>query len=117
VIPDAHTDFIFAAIADELGFVGAVGMLLLFVVFAWRGMAIAARCTDGFSKLLAFGLAAVFALQTIIIVGGVVRLLPLTGQTLPFVSYGGSSVLANFLVLGLLLRISDRSRRAGSGGG
>jgi cell division protein FtsW (lipid II flippase) len=109
LIPDAHTDYIFAVAGDELGFVGAAALLTLFIVFAWRGFAIAARCHDGFSKLLAFGLAAVFALQTIIIIGGVVRLLPLTGQTLPFVSYGGSSVLVNFIVVALLLRISHRA--------
>ena len=109
LIPDAQTDFIFAVIADELGFVGAVGLLLLFVVFAWRGFAIAAACRDGFSKLLAFGLSAVFAMQAIIIVGGVVRLLPLTGQTLPFVSYGGSSLLANWLLVGLLLMVSHQA--------
>ncbi len=106
LIPDAQTDFVFAVIADELGFVGAVGILMLFVVFAWRGFAIAAACRDGFSKLLAFGLSAVFAMQAIIIVGGVVRLLPLTGQTLPFVSYGGSSLLANWLLVALLLMVS-----------
>ncbi|MCW2924432.1 MAG: Lipid flippase FtsW [Thermoleophilia bacterium] len=106
LIPDAQTDFVFAVIADELGFVGAAGILLLFVAFAWRGFAIAAACRDGFSKLLAFGLSAVFAMQAIVIVGGVVRLLPLTGQTLPFVSYGGSSLLANWLLVGLLLMVS-----------
>ncbi|MCW2956335.1 MAG: cell cycle protein [Thermoleophilia bacterium] len=110
IIPDAQTDFVFAVIANELGFVGAVGMLLCFVVFAWRGFAVAAECRDGFSKLLAFGLAAVFAMQTIIIVGGIVRLLPLTGQTLPFVSYGGSSLLANWLLVGLLLMVSHHGR-------
>lgn len=106
LIPDAQTDFIFAVIADELGFVGAVGLLMCFVVFTWRGFSIAASCRDGFSKLLAFGLSAVLAMQAIVIVGGVVRLLPLTGQTLPFVSYGGSSLLANWLLVGLLLMIS-----------
>jgi cell division protein FtsW (lipid II flippase) len=124
LIPDAQTDFIFAVIGDELGFVGAVGVLLCFVVFAWRGFAIAAACRDGFSKLLAFGLSAVFAMQAIIIVGGVVRLLPLTGQTLPFVSYGGSSLLANWLLIGLLLMVSHHGaveaqgppRRASIGG-
>jgi cell division protein FtsW len=108
-------------VADELGFVGAVGLLLCFVVFAWRGFHIAATCRDGFSKLLAFGLSAVFAMQAIIIVGGVVRLLPLTGQTLPFVSYGGSSLLANWLLVGLLLMVShhgvvERRREAGTAG-
>lgn len=109
LIPDAQTDFVFAIIADELGFVGAVAILMVYVVFAWRGFAIAAACRDGFSKLLAFGLSAVFAIQAIIIVGGVVRLLPLTGQTLPFVSYGGSSLLANWLLVGLLLIISHHA--------
>lgn len=109
LIPDAQTDFVFAVIADELGFVGAVGLLMLFVVFAWRGFAIAAACRDGYSKLLAFGLSAVFAMQAIIIVGGVVRLLPLTGQTLPFVSYGGSSLLANWVLVALLLMISHHA--------
>jgi cell division protein FtsW (lipid II flippase) len=119
LIPDAQTDFVFAVIGDELGFVGAIGILLVFVVFAWRGFHIAAACRDGFSKLLAFGLSAVFAMQAIIIVGGVVRLLPLTGQTLPFVSYGGSSLLANWLLVGLLLMIShhgasERAREVGA---
>jgi cell division protein FtsW (lipid II flippase) len=109
IIPDAQTDFVFAVISNELGFAGAVGVLLLFVVFAWRGFAIAAAAHDGFSKLLAFGLSAVFAMQAIIIVGGVVRLLPLTGQTLPFVSYGGSSLLANWLLVGLLLMVSHHT--------
>lgn len=109
LIPFAHTDFVFAALADEVGFVGAVGVLLVYIVVAWRGFSIAARSRDGFSKLLAFGLATIFALQVIVIVGGVVRLLPLTGQTLPFMSYGGSSVLANFLLIGLLLVISHRT--------
>ena len=109
LIPDAQTDFVFAVLADELGFVGGVAVLLCYVVLAWRGMTIAAACRDGFSKLLAFGLSAVFALQAIIIVGGVVRLLPLTGQTLPFVSYGGSSLLANWLLVGLLLMVSQQA--------
>ena len=109
LIPFAETDYVFAVIANELGFVGAVGILLLYVVFAWRGFAIAASCRDGFSKLLAFGLSAVFAMQAIVIVGGVVRLLPLTGQTLPFISYGGSSLLANWLLVGLLLMVSHHA--------
>jgi cell division protein FtsW (lipid II flippase) len=109
LIPDAQTDFVFAIISDELGFVGGVALLLVNVVLAWRGFAIAAACRVGFSKLLAIGLSAVFAMQAIIIVGGVVRLLPLTGQTLPFVSYGGSSLLANWLLIGLLLIISHHA--------
>jgi cell division protein FtsW (lipid II flippase) len=120
VIPDAHTDFIIAALGAEIGWLGVVGVLLVYLVITWRGLVIAAQCTDGFSKLLAFGLTTVFAMQSIIIVGGVVRLLPLTGQTLPFVSYGGSSILANFLVITLLLMLSHTQRaqqlRPASGG-
>jgi cell division protein FtsW (lipid II flippase) len=114
LIPAAHTDFIFAALADELGLVGGIGLLLVYVLVAWRGLAISIAARDGFTKLLAFGLTATFALQSVIIVGGVVRLLPLTGQTLPFVSYGGSSILANFILVGLLLAISNRARAAGA---
>jgi cell division protein FtsW (lipid II flippase) len=109
IVPDLQTDFIFAAIGDEMGFIGAAGLLIVYALITWRGFAIATRANDGFTKLLAFGLTATFALQTAIIVGGVVRLLPLTGQTLPFVSYGGSSVLANFLLVGILLALSHEA--------
>lgn len=109
--PELKTDFIFVPIATELGLVGAVAVLLLFLMFVYRGLVIAQRATDGFSKLLAGGLAAAFAVQTFLIVGGVTRLIPLTGITLPFLSYGGSSVLSNFLLVALLLRISDHSNR------
>ncbi len=111
VIPDAHTDFIFAVIGNEMGMVGAVGVLALYMLFSWRGFAIARDASDGFLRLLAFGLTTTFALQTIIIIGGVVRMLPLTGQTLPFISYGGSSILANFIMLALLMTISHHSRK------
>ena len=109
VIPNLETDFIFSAIASDLGYVGGIAVLLLFLVLVARGFAIAARATDGFSKLLAGGLTAVLALQTILIVGGVIRLVPLTGVTLPFMSYGGSSVVVNFGLVALLLLISHRS--------
>ena len=82
-------DFIFAAVANELGLLGAIGIILCYLVFTWRGFHIAVYAPDGFSKLLAAGLTAAFALQTFIIIGGVTRLIPLTGITLPFVSYGG----------------------------
>lgn len=111
VIPDVHTDFIFTAIGADLGWIGSMMTIMLFLTVSWRGFHIATRCTDGFSTLLAFGLAATFALQTAIIIGGVVRLVPLTGQTLPFVSYGGSSILANSLLIGLLLVISHNTAR------
>jgi cell division protein FtsW len=97
-------------VATELGYVGGVGLLLGFLVLIQRGLVIAAAATDGFSKLLAGGLTATLGLQAILIVGGVVRLIPLTGVTLPFMSYGGSSVVTNFGIVALLLVISHRSR-------
>jgi cell division protein FtsW (lipid II flippase) len=109
VVPDMPTDFIFAAVANELGLLGGVGLLLCYLVFTWRGFTIAVRATDGFSKLLAAGLSVTFAVQTFLIVGGVTRLIPLTGITLPFVSYGGSSLLANLMLVALLLMVSHRT--------
>lgn len=117
VVPDLQTDFIFAAIANEMGFIGAVAVVLCFLLFFWRGVRIATLAPDGFSKLLAAGLAVAFGLQTFIILGGVTRLIPLTGVTLPFVSYGGSSITANLMLVALLLMVSHRANvvRAGSG--
>jgi cell division protein FtsW (lipid II flippase) len=112
LIPYVKTDFIYSALAQELGLLGASALLLVFMIFAARGMKIALRVDDGFSKLLAAGLTFGFALQTFIIVGGILRLIPLTGITLPFVSYGGSSVVANFLVLAGLLLVSHRANAA-----
>jgi len=109
LIPYINSDFIYSALAQELGLVGAAALLLVFMLFVARGMKIALQADDGFSKLLAAGLTFGFALQTFIIVGGVLRIIPLTGITLPFVSYGGSSVVANFLLLAGLLLISDRA--------
>jgi cell division protein FtsW (lipid II flippase) len=109
LIPYLRTDFIFSAIAQELGLVGAAALLLVFMLFVVRGMRIALRGQDGFSKLLAAGLTFGFALQAFIIVGGVLRVVPLTGITLPFVSYGGTSIVANFLLLAGLLLVSDRA--------
>jgi cell division protein FtsW (lipid II flippase) len=109
LIPFANTDFIYSALAQELGLIGASALLLVFMLFVARGMKIALQVDDGFSKLLASGLTFGFALQTFIIVGGVLRIIPLTGITLPFVSYGGSSVVANFLVLAGLLLVSHRA--------
>ena len=106
-IPYLETDFIYAAIAQEVGLAGAVAVILLYVVFLYRGLRIAMLADDGFSKLLAAGLTAALAVQAFIIIGGVSGLIPLTGITLPFVSYGGSSILANFLLLGLLLVVSN----------
>ena len=109
VVPDLQTDFIFAAIANEIGLLGAAGVILVYVLFMWRGFRIAVWAPDGFSKLLAAGLATAFALQTFIIIGGVTRLIPLTGITLPFVSYGGSSITANLMLVALLLMVSHRT--------
>ncbi len=111
IIPFAQTDFIFSVIANELGLVGAIALVLLYLLLAWRGFRIATAADDGFSKLLAAGLATAVAFQVFVIVGGVIRLLPLTGLTLPFVSYGGSSVTANFAIAGLLLCVSQRANR------
>ncbi|MFN2467367.1 MAG: FtsW/RodA/SpoVE family cell cycle protein [Gaiellaceae bacterium] len=109
LIPDLKTDFIYSALAQELGLVGASALLLVYMLFTLRGFRIALLAEDGFSKLLAAGLTFGFALQTFIIVGGILRLIPLTGITLPFVSYGGSSVVANFVLLAGLLLVSDRA--------
>lgn len=111
ILPAAHTDLIYAVIADELGLFGAAGLVLAYLLFAARGFKTALIAGDGFSKLLAAGLTAVFALQVFVIVGGVTKVIPLTGVTLPFVSYGGSSILANMVLLALLLVVSDRARR------
>ena len=111
LIPGASTDFIFSVISQEIGLIGAAGLLLVYMIFVLRGMRIALLAQDGFSKLLAAGLTFGFALQTFIIVGGVLRVIPLTGITLPLVSYGGSSVVANFLLLAGLLLVSNRANR------
>jgi cell division protein FtsW (lipid II flippase) len=115
LIPAPHTDLIYAVIVNELGLVGACGLILVYMLLVERGFRTAMLATDSFSKLLAAGLSAVFALQVFVIVGGVTKVIPLTGVTLPFVSYGGSSILANFVLLGLLLLVSDRVRRPASG--
>ena len=111
LIPGATTDFIYSVLSQELGLVGAAALVLVYMLFVLRGMRTALLAQDGFSKLLAAGLTFGFALQTFIIVGGILRLIPLTGITLPFVSYGGSSVVANFVLLAGLLLVSNRANR------
>jgi cell division protein FtsW (lipid II flippase) len=112
LIPDLNTDFIFSALAQELGLVGIAALLLVLMLFVVRGFRIALQVDDGFSKLMAAGLTFGFALQTFIIIGGILRLIPLTGITLPFISYGGSSVVANFILLAGLMLVSQRANEA-----
>ena len=111
LLPAAQTDTIYSLIVNEVGLFGACGVILIYLLVAARGFKIALLADDGFSKLLATGLTAVFAIQAFVIIGGVTRVIPLTGVTLPFISYGGSSIVANFVLLALLLLISDRARR------
>jgi cell division protein FtsW (lipid II flippase) len=111
ILPVPESDLIYSVITNELGLVGAAGLLLTYLLFVARGLKVAALARDSFSKLLATGLSFIVALQVFVIVGGVTRVIPLTGVTLPLVAYGGSSVVMNFVLLALLLVISDRARR------
>ena len=111
-IPAAHNDFIFAAIGEEMGLLGATAVLAAFVLLVGAGMRTALRAQRDFEKLLATGLTTIAAVQTFIIVGGVLRVVPLTGVTLPFMSYGGSSLVSNYVLLAILIRISDSTARS-----
>ena len=111
ILPVPESDMIYAVITNELGLVGAAALLLTYLLFVARGLKTAMLARDSFSKLLAVGLSFVVAMQVFVIVGGVTRVIPLTGVTLPFVAYGGSSVVMNFVLLALLLVVSDRARR------
>jgi cell division protein FtsW (lipid II flippase) len=110
IVPAPHTDLIYAVITNELGLFGACAVILAYLLLVRRGLKTALVARDGFGKLLATGLTAVLALQVFVIVGGVTKVIPLTGVTLPFISYGGSSIVANFVLLALLLVISDSAR-------
>jgi cell division protein FtsW (lipid II flippase) len=114
ILPAAHTDLIYAVLVNEAGLFGAAGLIGAYLLFAFRGFKTATLANDGFSKLLATGLTAVLALQVFVIVGGVTKAIPLTGVTLPFVSYGGSSIVANMVLLALLLIVSDHARAEGA---
>ncbi len=116
LLPAAQTDLIYSLIVSELGLFGGCAIIAIYLLIAARGFKVALMANDGFSKLLATGLTSVFAFQAFVIIGGVTRVIPLTGVTLPLVSYGGSSILANFILLALLLLISDRARREAQGG-
>src|SRR5439155_10970931 len=106
-IPEVATAVIFAAVGEELGLLGAAAIIITFLLIVGTGFRIAMRAESSFEKLLATGLTTIIGVQAFIIIGGVTRLVPLTGITLPFVSYGGSSLLANYVLLALLLRVSD----------
>ncbi len=110
-IPARETDFIFAVVAEELGLVGATALLLAYLLLLGCGLRIALQADHAFEKLLATGLTTLLGVQAFVIIGGVIRVLPLTGVTLPFMSFGGSSLLANYVLLALLIRISDESSR------
>ncbi len=113
-IPAAKTDYIFAAVGEEMGLIGATAVLIAFLLLIGAGLRIAVRADRPFEKLLATGLTTIIGMQAFIIIGGVLRVVPLTGITLPFVSYGGSSLLANWVLLALLIRLSDtQAKRSG----
>ena len=108
IVPASNTDYIASSFGEEFGFAGILALIGLFMLLVYRGLHVALHARDAFNQLMAVGLTAVFALQTLVILAGNLKLLPLTGVPLPFVAYGGSSIIANFIIIGLLLRLSQR---------
>lgn len=111
-LPEAQNDFIFAIIGEELGFIGATSFLILYLLFLWRGIIVSLRCPDPFGSLLGIGIVGMFGLQAFINIGGVTGAIPMTGITLPFISYGGSSLLVSLMSMGILLSVSRASAAA-----
>ncbi|MEP6817076.1 MAG: FtsW/RodA/SpoVE family cell cycle protein, partial [Marmoricola sp.] len=109
--PLSFSDFILPSLGEELGLTGVMAVIVLYGLIVERSLRTALICRDGFGKLIATGLGVVFAIQVFVVIGGVTRLIPLTGLTTPFLSYGGSSLVANWAIIALLLRISDQARR------
>jgi peptidoglycan glycosyltransferase len=110
-VPEAQNDFIFTAIGEELGLFGAASVLMAYLLLIGAGLRTALRTENTFEKLLAVGLTTILGVQAFIIIGGVIKVVPLTGITLPFVSYGGSSLVSNYILLALLIRLSDSGAR------
>lgn len=111
IVPHSESDFVYATIAEEMGLIGAFAVLLLYLLLVQRALRSAVGISDGFGTLLASGLGFVMALQVFVVVGGITRVIPLTGLTLPFLAAGGSSLVCNWIVAGLLVRLSDAARR------
>ena len=114
-IPEVHTDFIFSAICEEMGVFGGAAVIILFFLLAYRCFKITLNTTNSYNKAVGLGLTLMFALQTFIIIGGVTKFIPLTGITLPFVSYGGTSIVVSFASLGIMQAISALEARKGGG--